>query len=84
MVWGATSKEAEDGSFFEEIPRVAQRFRYIFALCVVLAGGMALAIGAPPLWRIEYMTAIFPLSLVVVCHFLLPTALNPNLTLFTW
>ena len=85
MVWGATSKEAEDVSFFEEIPRVARRFRYTFALCFVLAGGMAaLATVAPPLWRVEYMTAIFPLSLVVACHVLLPIALNPNLMLFTW
>jgi len=85
MSWGATSKEAEQVSFFEEIPRVMKRFKWTFVFCFGLGSMMmAMATIVPPLWRIEYMTAIVPLGLVLISHFMLPIVLNPNLMLFTW
>ncbi|KAF2672597.1 hypothetical protein BT63DRAFT_431276 [Microthyrium microscopicum] len=85
MVWGATSKEAENVSFFEEIPRVLGRFKWTFVVCGLLTALMIImATMAPAMWRIEYMTAIVPLAMVVFSHFMLPIVLNPNLMLFTW
>ncbi|KAK7710423.1 hypothetical protein SLS57_008386 [Botryosphaeria dothidea] len=85
MSWGATSKEAENISFFEEIPRVLKSFKFTFIYCL-LAIGLIVA-GAyvfPPLLRISDFPAIFPLALNLSCHLLLPIVLNPNLMLFTW
>lgn len=85
MSWGATSKEVENTSFFEEIPKLIKRFKYMFLWCFACAGGMIyLAVGAPYGWRIAFFTAIWPLATVIVSHFLLPIALNPSLMLFTW
>ena len=85
MSWGATSKEVENTSFFKEIPKLLQRFKFMFLWCLVCAGGMVfLAIKAPESYQINFFTAIWPLSTVVVSHFLLPIALNPSLMLFTW
>jgi len=85
MTWGATSKEAEDISFFQEIPRVMKRFKRTFAFCFFLAGLMvAMAFVVPFLWRIKELVAVYPLGVTVGCHFLLPIVLNPNLMLFTW
>jgi hypothetical protein len=85
MSWGATSKEVENTSFFEEIPKLLRRFKYTFLWCFACAGGMIyLATAAPFSWRIGFFTAIWPMTTVVVSHFLLPIALNPSLMLFTW
>ncbi|KAF2841990.1 hypothetical protein M501DRAFT_968140 [Patellaria atrata CBS 101060] len=85
MSWGATAKEAEKTTFFEEIPRVLKRFKWTFAFCTLCAGGMVVLKWVVPVWwRIEFFTAIWPLATCVVCHFLLPVGLNPNLMLFTW
>lgn len=85
MSWGATNKEKENISFFEEIPRVMRRFKGTFVGCFLMAAAMVvLARIAPPLWRIESFISIFPLALVTSCHFLVPIVLNPNLMLFTW
>ncbi|KAF2427413.1 hypothetical protein EJ08DRAFT_699638 [Tothia fuscella] len=85
MTWGATSKEAEQVTFFEEIPRVLKRFKWTFMFCGGVSLGMvAMATVSPVLWRIDIFIAVFPLGLVVGSHFLLPITLNPNLMLFTW
>jgi len=86
MTWGATAKEVEDVGFFEEIPRVLKRFKWTFIFCIVSAVAMMLlGLGpVPPLWRIGFFTAVWPMAVVIVCHFLLPIVLNPNLMLFTW
>lgn len=85
MSWGATSKEKEDVSFFEEIPRVVSRFKGTFIVCVLLAVLMVVcATAVPVLWQIKLFIAVFPLSMTIICHFLLPIALNPDLMLFTW
>lgn len=85
MNWGATSKEAENTTFFEEVPKVIKSFKFTFAICITLAAIMVVcAYAIPELWRIDLFIAIWPLSTVIFCHFMLPIALNPNLMLFTW
>lgn len=85
MSWGATSKEEESIPFFQEIPRVIKSFKGTFAFCFLLTAMMiCLATVAPPMWRITLFTSIYPLSTVVVGHFLLPIVLNPNLMRFKW
>jgi hypothetical protein len=85
MVWGATSKEVEDTTFFEEIPKVIGRFKYTFIFCILCTVGMIVgAFVLPPLWRINTFVAVWPLVTIVFSHFFLPIALNPALMLFTW
>lgn len=85
MSWGATSKEVENTTFFKEVPKLLKRFKFMFLWCFACAGGMIyLATAAPYGWSINFFTAIWPLSTVIVSHFLLPIALNPSLMLFTW
>lgn len=85
MTWGATSKEAENITFFEEIPRVMKRFKWTFGFSISIIVLMVLmATVVPWMWRIDTFIAIFPLSTVAGGHFLLPIVLNPNLMLFTW
>ena len=85
MSWGATSKEVETTTFFREIWKVIKNFKFMFIFCFLCAAMMVvLARFAPPFWRIDFFTAIFPLCTIILSHFLLPIALNPNLMLFTW
>ncbi|EMC92102.1 hypothetical protein BAUCODRAFT_77902 [Baudoinia panamericana UAMH 10762] len=85
MSWGATSKEAENTTFFTEVPRIIKNFKGTFVFCFAAAAMMAvLATAVPELWQIKIFIAIFPLSTVIIGHFFLPIALNPNLMRFTW
>ncbi|KAF5877030.1 putative glycosyltransferase family 2 protein [Botrytis fragariae] len=85
MTWGATAKEVENVTFFEEIPRLLKRFKYTFLFCILMTAGMIVcALVVPWNWRIDTFVAIFPLCTVVVSHFLMPIALNPALMMFTW
>ncbi|KAH0419577.1 hypothetical protein KCU90_g10457, partial [Aureobasidium melanogenum] len=85
MNWGATSKEAENTTFFKEVPKVIKNFKFTFLFCIGAAIGMVmLACVVPDFWRINQFFAIYPLATIVVSHFLLPIALNPSLMLFTW
>ena len=85
MSWGATAKEVENITFFEEIPRVISRFKFTFLFCIAMTAMMiVVARFVPEMWRINFFTPIWPLSSVVFCHFFLPIVLNPNLMLFTW
>ncbi|THW39094.1 hypothetical protein D6D21_07470 [Aureobasidium pullulans] len=82
---GATSKEAENTTFFQEVPKVIKKFSMTFAFCIIASLGMvALALFVPEFWRIDQFFAIFPLATVIVSHFMLPIVLNPSLMLFTW
>ncbi|KAF2769078.1 hypothetical protein EJ03DRAFT_343541 [Teratosphaeria nubilosa] len=85
MSWGATSKEAENTTFFAEIPKIMRKFKstFIFTLgCTAMI--ICLATVVPPLWRIDLLIAIYPLGSIIVGHFLLPIALNPGLMRFTF
>ena len=85
MSWGATSKEAEDTTFFKEIPRVIKNFKGTFIFCILVSAMMIVcAHFVPPLWRINLLISIWPLSTIVFGHFFLPVALNPGLMRFTW
>lgn len=85
MTWGATAKEVENISFFEEIPRLLKRFKFTFLFCFSMAALMiTFAVGVPWEWKIDDFVAVYPLCTVVVSHFFLPVALNPALMMFTW
>ena len=85
MEWGSTAKELQINSFFVEMAKLMHRFRGTFCFCILMAAMMvAGAQFVPALWRIDAFIAIFPLSNVIVSHFLLPIALNPSLMLFTF
>lgn len=85
MQWGATSKEAEDVSFFDAMKQVLKRFKWCFLFCFATASAMvACRFALPEDWQITEFVAIIPLSLVVVTHFLLPIVLNPQLMRFSW
>ena len=85
MTWGATAKEVEDTTFFKELGKLIRKFKFTFFFCIICTSTMIVfAYIVPPLWRINDFTAIWPLSVMIFSHFMLPIALNPNLMLFTW
>jgi hypothetical protein len=85
MTWGATSKEVENTTFFVELPRLIKKFRITFLFCFACIGLMVAGVYFfPPLWRINTLVAIYPLSTLVAGHMLLPVVLNPALMMFTW
>lgn len=85
MAWGTTSKEAEDTTFFAEIPKILKNFKGTLVFCLGCIAAMVVnAHFIPPLWRIDQFIAIFPLSMLIAAHFLLPLVLNPGLMKFTW
>jgi len=85
MNWGATSKEAENTTFFKEVGKVIRNFKYTFIFCITMSICMVVCAHFVPWnWRITKFIAIYPLGTVIFSHFFLPIALNPNLMLFTW
>lgn len=83
--WGATSKEAENTTFFVELPKLFYQFKFTFMFCIACT--VLMICGAtvfPPFWRIDFFTAIWPLVTVVSSHFFLPVLLNPALMKFTY
>lgn len=85
MTWGATAKEVENTTFFQELPRLIKRFKFTFVFTFACTGLMiAGALAFPVFWRIDTFQAIYPLCTIVVSHFLLPVALNPGLMTFTF
>ena len=85
MSWGATAKEVEDTTFFQEVPKLLKKFKVMFAWVIITTGVILyLAVGAPPFWQINSFIAIFPIANVLFSHMVLPIVLNPSLMLFTW
>ncbi|KAH0030048.1 hypothetical protein KCU78_g3175, partial [Aureobasidium melanogenum] len=67
MNWGATSKEAENTTFFQEVPKVIKKFKITFLFCIGISIGMVmLACVVPDFWRIDQFFAIYPLVTIVV------------------
>lgn len=65
MSWGATAKELENTTFFEEIGKVAKNFKYTFLFCVLCSAMMVvMAHFVPEMWRITSIVAIWPLCTV--------------------
>jgi hypothetical protein len=82
MTWGATSKEAEETNFFQEVPRILKNFKFSIAFSLIgIIAMVVLACGSfvPYDWKINSFIAILPMSTVCVSHFLLPIALNPGM-----
>lgn len=85
MSWGATAKEIVDTTFFEEVNKALRKYKVTFIWCIIMSVAMVyFARFGPPFWRINFLTAIFPLATVVISHFLLPIVLNPGLMLLTF
>ncbi|KAK7931686.1 Glucans biosynthesis glucosyltransferase H [Apiospora marii] len=85
MTWGATAKEFEEVNFVEEIPRLLKRFKGTFFFCFVMTALLICAYWVFPFnWQIRHFASIFPMANLIVCHFLLPVALNPALMVFNW
>ena len=83
--WGATAKELTDSTFFEELGKVAKKFKFTFGYCILcIAMMVALALFVPENWRIDTFAAIWPMAIGVCSHILLPVALNPSLMLFAF
>ncbi|KAK0664079.1 hypothetical protein DIS24_g683 [Lasiodiplodia hormozganensis] len=77
MEWTTTAKELTDSGFRAGLDRIVRDFKYMYAFCVVVAGGMVyLACYAPRGWRIEDFAAIVPVANQIGCHALLPFALG--------
>jgi hypothetical protein len=77
--------QVKDSNFWQEIPLLIARFKvqllYSFTCFAVI---IILGFVVPYQWKITGFTAIFPLVVVSVSHFLLPIALNPAMMRFTW
>src|ERR1700733_8321175 len=91
MTWGATSKEATDTSFFQEVPTIIRKFKMTFVWCIAMIAMMVVLAGVGPFgklvpydWQITEFVTIWPLANIVCCHFLLPLVLNPGLMQFTF
>ena len=85
MSWGATSKEAENTTFFAEVPKIMKKFKVTFIFCIFCTAMMVvMARFVPPLWRIDLFISIWPMGSMIFGHFFLPIALNPGLMRFTW
>lgn len=83
MSWGATSKEAENTTFWVELPKLIKKFKMTFVFCISCTVAMIVLRFAVPLdWQIDLLLSIYPLASVVFSHFMLPIALNPSLMRF--
>lgn len=79
MTWEMTKKEVEHSNFLLEIPKIARKFKYMYAVMLPIGGGMIyLGAFAPLAWRVVQPVAIVPLALTVVCHCSLPFVLNQH------
>jgi len=78
MSWGATAKEVDNSTFFEEVPKILNKFRFTFAFCILMAAGM-IVLGVqgivPEEWRITEFVAIWPAVSILASHFFLPILL---------
>jgi hypothetical protein len=77
MEWTATAKELESTGFFIGMDKIVKDFKYMYITLLLITSSMIyLGIYAPLEWTITDWTAIVPLALQIVCHFLLPIALG--------
>jgi hypothetical protein len=85
MEWGSTSKEEENVSFLEAMRHVVKRFKWTFLACLAVTAAMVVcAFVIQEDWQIRQMIACWPLGSVLIQHFLLPIALNPQLIRCFW
>jgi hypothetical protein len=85
MSWGATAKEKDNSNFFQELPKIWKRFKWMYMFMFAMVGGMIyLGNFAPHGWTIDGLTSVLPWSVTIIMHCLLPIALNPSLTVFNY
>jgi len=85
MQWGATTKDKTDSNFFDEIPKIAKHFKWMYMVLIPLIAMMIyLAAFAPLAYRIDEIIAIVPMSVMIGCHALLPFVLNPSVMIFSY
>ncbi|KAF2627592.1 hypothetical protein BU25DRAFT_439989 [Macroventuria anomochaeta] len=83
--WGATGKEKVNSSFFEEVPKIWRRFKWMYALMLSILGAMIFfGCFAPRGWDIKGITSCVPMAVSLAMHLLLPLALNPSLLGFNY
>ncbi|EIW53034.1 uncharacterized protein TRAVEDRAFT_175203 [Trametes versicolor FP-101664 SS1] len=88
ITWGATKKEVERSNFWQEVPKIFERFR--ISLAISFAAAIAMIILTTDLipigWRIFSWdwAVIVPLAIVAGCHILYPILLNPWLMIFSY
>ncbi|KAK6068055.1 glycosyltransferase family 2 protein [Seiridium cupressi] len=71
--WSSTAKEVEATGLIVGIGAIFKQFRFVLlAMCVLTAGVIYLAVGAPPGWEITAWPSILPLALQIVGHVGLP------------
>lgn len=77
--WSATAKTLENSHFFKEIPMIWRRYKYYYAVWILMVIGIiAIAIAVPVTWRINDLLTILPLAFMVGCHILSIIVLNPQ------
>ncbi|KAI0631810.1 glycosyl transferase family group 2-domain-containing protein [Trametes polyzona] len=88
ITWGATKKEVERSNFWQEVPKIIERFRVslIISFGVVFAMIFLTTDAVPIGWRIFSWdwAVILPLAIVSGCHILYPILLNPWLMIFSY
>jgi Na+/H+-dicarboxylate symporter len=85
MQWGATAKERTVTNFFQEIPKIFKRFKWMYMILIPMTGAM-IYFGrfAPRGWEITEIVAVVPMAVTLGCHYLLPFVLNPGLMVFNY
>jgi len=77
--WGATAKEAEASNFFTEVPKIAKRFKWMYAGCLSLLGVMVyFSCFAGRDYKIGGFTGTVPLAISVGCHLITPVRIRPH------
>jgi hypothetical protein len=85
MQWGATAKEKENSNFFKEIPKIFNKFKWMYMVILIIVAGMVyLGFFAPRGWEITTLTAVFPLAFCIIGHALVPFLLNPSIMIFSY
>ncbi|KAI0364861.1 hypothetical protein BV20DRAFT_812457 [Pilatotrama ljubarskyi] len=88
ITWGATKKEVERSNFWQEVPKIIERFRV--SLVISFASLVAMIILTTDLipigWRIFGWdwAVLLPLIIVAGSHILYPILLNPWLMIFSY
>jgi TRAP-type C4-dicarboxylate transport system permease small subunit len=85
MQWGATSKDKTESNFFQEIPKIANSFKWMYLVLIPLIGMMIyFGLYAPLAYRINEVIAIIPMAVMIGSHTLLPFVLNPSVMVFSY
>ncbi|CCG81822.1 Putative uncharacterized protein [Taphrina deformans PYCC 5710] len=81
LQWDSTAKSLESSYYFNELPMVWRKYKYLYALILLIAITMIVLNTRiiPPTWRIQ--PSVFnslPIAWVLACHASAPLLLNPQ------